>query len=244
MCSPLSAQVGIRTEDPRGMLHVDAKGDTRISASDTVNISDDVVVTPAGRIGVGTLTPRTRLDVVGSIRIQDGNEGGGKVLASDANGRATWTNIAGSWYAALTGGHLSGINTGSDWEKVWPPFSYTGAESYPLVAGSGADSETGIITVPYTGTYRISITGKAFTNLPISFSYFLAYMRVYVNDYNLESPHLHSLLAFGWVDFGFTLFFVLNAGDKLRIEPFRNTTLNYYSANQYSDTILQLEFIK
>ena len=57
VCSSLSAQVGIRTEDPRGMLHVDAKGDTRISASDTVNISDDVVVTPEGRIGPGPPRP-------------------------------------------------------------------------------------------------------------------------------------------------------------------------------------------
>ena len=66
------AQVGIRTEDPQGMLHVDARGDTYTNPADTL---DDVVVTPEGRIGVGTLHPQARLHIVGpkAIRARDGS---------------------------------------------------------------------------------------------------------------------------------------------------------------------------
>ena len=47
------------------------------------------------RVGLGTSTPSTRLHLNngttnGAIRIQDGTEGAGKVLTSDANGVGTW----------------------------------------------------------------------------------------------------------------------------------------------------------
>ena len=43
-----------------------------------------------GRVGIGTIAPAAKLDVVGSVKIVDGTEGAGKVLTSDANGLATW----------------------------------------------------------------------------------------------------------------------------------------------------------
>ncbi|WP_130734126.1 hypothetical protein [Flavobacterium sp. J27] len=42
-------------------------------------------------VGLNTNNPLARLDVKGNIRIEDGNQGAGKVLTSDANGIATWT---------------------------------------------------------------------------------------------------------------------------------------------------------
>jgi hypothetical protein len=246
LCASRSAaQVGIRTEDPQGMLHVDAKGDTYTNPADTL---DDVVVTRQGRIGVGTLHPQTRLDVVnstpGAIRIADGTQGGGKILTSDDAGKAHWASTAGSWYAALTGGWVTGANSGTA-AQLWPPFAYTGAELSPPEAGS-VNVADGIITVPYTGTYRVSITGKAFTNLPTNFSFILSYLYLIVNNTEQSYPHVHSLKDFGWMDFGFMFFYVLNAGDELRMMPVRdaNQMTNSYCANQYSDSILQIEFVK
>lgn len=43
-----------------------------------------------GKVGIGTATPLTSLDVVGNIRIADGTQRGGRVLTSNANGIATW----------------------------------------------------------------------------------------------------------------------------------------------------------
>jgi hypothetical protein len=56
--------------------------------------SRDRIGNVADSIGLGTLSPTARLDVRGNVRIADGNEAAGKVLTSDANGRATWENAA------------------------------------------------------------------------------------------------------------------------------------------------------
>lgn len=44
------------------------------------------------KIGIGTNAPDERLHVVGSMKIVDGNQGNGKVLVSDATGKAVWQN--------------------------------------------------------------------------------------------------------------------------------------------------------
>lgn len=54
-------------------------------------------------VGIGTTTPADRLHVVGNLRMVDGNQGAGKVLTSDANGRATWQLPAAATGWGLTG---------------------------------------------------------------------------------------------------------------------------------------------
>lgn len=44
------------------------------------------------KIGIGTNTPDERLHIAGSVKIVDGTQGVGKILTSDANGRATWAS--------------------------------------------------------------------------------------------------------------------------------------------------------
>ena len=56
------------------------------------------------RLGIGTSSPATALEVNGQIKINGGSPGNGKVLTSDANGLASWQTISG-------GGVLSGSGT-------------------------------------------------------------------------------------------------------------------------------------
>ncbi|KAA0126562.1 hypothetical protein FY557_16805 [Chryseobacterium sp. SN22] len=60
------------------------------------------------RVGIGTNSPATKLDVnngttPGAVKITDGTQGEGKVLTSDANGVGTWrtmafsSNVEGTW---------------------------------------------------------------------------------------------------------------------------------------------------
>jgi len=46
-----------------------------------------------GQVGLGTETPYAKLHVMGNIRMQDGNEGDGKVLTSDVNGEGSWEEL-------------------------------------------------------------------------------------------------------------------------------------------------------
>ncbi len=56
------------------------------------------------RLGIGTSSPASALEINGQIKINGGSPGNGKVLTSDANGLASWQTISG-------GGVLSGNGT-------------------------------------------------------------------------------------------------------------------------------------
>lgn len=47
-----------------------------------------------GRVGIGTDAPSEKLEVNGTVKITDGTQGDGKVLTSDANGKASWKTSA------------------------------------------------------------------------------------------------------------------------------------------------------
>ena len=97
----LNAQVGVKTENPQGVFHIDGQGNT----SGSSNIADDIVVTSSGNMGIGTNAPATKVDIRtttagGGFRLQDGTQGFGKSLISDGVGNATW-QMPGVAYAKL-----------------------------------------------------------------------------------------------------------------------------------------------
>ncbi len=63
------------------------------SLSLVTNGVSKINITPIGYVGIGTLIPSEKLEVNGSIKITDGTQGAGKVLTSDAAGKATWQNV-------------------------------------------------------------------------------------------------------------------------------------------------------
>lgn len=54
------------------------------------NNTEAMRVSSTGDVGIGTPTPSAALDVMGPVQIEDGTQGDGEVLTSDANGNATW----------------------------------------------------------------------------------------------------------------------------------------------------------
>lgn len=56
----------------------------------SVNDNTLSVNAESNRVGIGTNTPSTSLDISGTLRIADGTEGEDKVLTSDAHGNASW----------------------------------------------------------------------------------------------------------------------------------------------------------
>ena len=47
-----------------------------------------------GMVGIGTTTPTANLEVAGTLKIIDGNQGANKVLTSDADGLASWQDAS------------------------------------------------------------------------------------------------------------------------------------------------------
>ena len=91
-----------------------------------------MVLTASGSLGVGTMNPKTKLDVAGKVRIADGSQGSGKLLVSDNDGIARWA-------AASTLG-ISGSNPNdcSATNKV------VNGHSYPMVALTNGNSAMSI----------------------------------------------------------------------------------------------------
>ena len=96
----LFAQVGINTVNPQGVFHIDPQSNTTPAG---VNSLDDVIVTSAGRLGLGTIAPSTLLHIktdgtsaapVHGLRLEDGNQADGRILAAiDNSGLATWKDL-------------------------------------------------------------------------------------------------------------------------------------------------------
>lgn len=64
------------------------------AANFSSTVGDVLRIKPNGNVGLGTLNAQERLHVVGKVRIQDGDQAAGRVLVSDANGTATWTDAS------------------------------------------------------------------------------------------------------------------------------------------------------
>lgn len=90
------AQTGINTKNPWGTLHVDPAKNTPATGTVTTQQTDDFIVDDnTGNVGIGTVSPITKLHINNgtsnpSITITDGTQGVNKILTSDANGVATW----------------------------------------------------------------------------------------------------------------------------------------------------------
>ncbi|WP_139262029.1 hypothetical protein [Dysgonomonas macrotermitis] len=76
------------------MLHIDGANDNSTTPS-TAQAQNDVVITNAGRVGIGTTSPGTRLHIKSAasqaaIRIDDGSQKDGYALYSSLDGTSQW----------------------------------------------------------------------------------------------------------------------------------------------------------
>ncbi len=87
----VNAQIGIYTESPSQLFHLDAAKNNNNAAPTSTTVIDDIVITKDGEMGIGTITPNAKLHLNGSLLIQDGTQKEGYVLVSTNNeGLAEW----------------------------------------------------------------------------------------------------------------------------------------------------------
>lgn len=88
------AQVGINTNNPQGVFHIDPQ-----SNSPSVT-TDDIVFTNKGLLGIGTISPTAQVHIHSTtespLRIIDGNNKAGRVFLSNAQGAGNWGTMRGT----------------------------------------------------------------------------------------------------------------------------------------------------
>lgn len=77
------------------VFHIDAAGDNT-SAVTAAQALNDIIVTNAGQMGIGTIAPSTQLHIKtasaqGALRIDDGTQKAGRVLYSQLDGTGFWS---------------------------------------------------------------------------------------------------------------------------------------------------------
>lgn len=195
-----AANIGISQESPDGTTKIGfytANGSAFLQTHTNHNLNfatnngvQQMVLTTAGNLGIGTAFPGTKLEVNGTIKITGGTPGNGKVLTSDASGLASWKT-----------------NSAHGFRKTAAPFSnLPSGIIVPYTGGTfddGANMSGGIYTVPENGVYKFDVklpfkdqnsggtqtysvsleklSGAIFTNLEIHFFTLPAGQQVYIN---------------------------------------------------------------
>lgn len=87
------SQIGVYTDNPQYLFHLDGKGDNPDNSAPTSSqLSDDLIIDGSGNVGVGT-APTTKLDIKGSLFLSGTNLKADMRLLSDGNGNASWKDI-------------------------------------------------------------------------------------------------------------------------------------------------------
>lgn len=104
--------------------------------------------TLGGNVGIGTASPTAKLHIAGPFRLEDGSQGNGKVLVSDANGLASWqAGVPNVWSASGTNIYNSNTgNIGIGISNPGFPLNFSGAsgDKISLWGNSGSHYGFGI----------------------------------------------------------------------------------------------------
>lgn len=239
------SQIGVNTDNPKTLLHIDSKSSAATTnpatgAVSALQASDDVVVTSDGRIGIGTLTPSAKIDILsstpGALRIIDGSERSFRMLVSDNNGVLSWTSAMGTWFASMNGKFPLIYET----TYIMKPIKGYSESVISSPTEGAVNVSTGEITVPYKGYYRVTIGGHWGTNRTGANVYVII-PYVYING----APSANFIAVGAHSNYGLSPTFItvlpFNANDKVMVY---NDQRWGTSANVVDQIFFDIEYIE
>ena len=143
---------------------------------------DVLSLTGAGEVGIGTTSPTAKLDIIGAIKITDGSQGVGKILTSNATGRASWQMPAGlhSIGESYGGGIVFFVYDGGRHGLIAAPddYGFMGAAplrwyggSYTITGARGDGVGGGLLNTAIIIANQASVTGSEFAALACNETY-------------------------------------------------------------------------
>ncbi len=130
------------------------------------------VIQQNGNIGVNTRVPAEKLDITGGIKINDGTQGAGKVLTSDANGKASWqatTNDTLSLIADADGNTIIQVEESPNEDVIH--FDVAGNEMFTMTDTVSTFKGTGRDLLKIKTVNNAVETGLAFQNAGSSYTW-------------------------------------------------------------------------
>jgi hypothetical protein len=124
------------------------------TANGNTSLNTAFVVLPNRNVGIGIADPSATLHIQGSFRLQNGNQGVGKVLTSDAGGTATWSGPV-AWVGEIRDQVVS-INS--------PVVLASNSTLYGGVSFENNLAASGVVVVPVDGLYQINVHVKPYLN--------------------------------------------------------------------------------
>lgn len=107
-----------------------------------------------GWVGIGTRSPTAKLDIIGNIRIQDGNQAPGRVLTSTGTGLGIWQPK--TFGFAATGSFPAISNRQTILSATNTQITNINLEEYDV--NNMYNTANGTVTIPETGVYHIDVS--------------------------------------------------------------------------------------
>lgn len=217
---PSYSQIGINTENPKYLLHVDgAKNNPTSGVVSASQLLDDVIVDNNGNVGLGAIPMSSvKLEVNGALFLAGTSLEPEMRLISNANGDATWKSIDNLLkpIEAVTKGLLYGDPTGlADPNVADPARSYTWSASQ--INTWTNLTRTSIKVTPGTWLVYASM-GLTGTPSAIGNNFFWMQLRNKTTGAILETVgNLHEFTGGGWAKPQFMKLIVFSQNAELEI---------------------------